>query len=507
MTPTQSANNALNATLADVQLLMKCCMKFKEADPETFRLLDEIARQVAKDLKLYMGTATSFPPLLLSCAAIIWQYSKAGTFESVPNWTSTTEDDPRIKTHPRFKKTLGYCPPTPTPTPADIPANLDPQGATSASVTGVPSAMDPIVPPFAPLTLPVGQPLDNLVTALAAEPELVSLVQDSMAAGLQTPPHLPVKYDLFVAGTKKKTGHTAPQVGNSKKRKAGNEDLDAAVVTDGPKSPPPSSKPRQKRKKKFQSPDEDKVHTRTIFIKSKATSDNDSDAANDRTFLKVETRPAEWGLDSHIAMLLQHSIQYHPQPCDKCTKLDMPCLVLLDKKFRNTRLACANCDHMKVTCAIDGVSVRERMQAKAAAAKPNPSKLSRTRTPKSCAISKTLAKKMLPQPPHSSGAKPNIIEEAEEQPNDVLLVNVPIPAIRSSQRPAQDGQLAQANLADPKPTARDILQGIQDLGRRLDLLATNEQVDALEVRVHSLENILHQHLNMLEQHLNTSDAQ
>jgi hypothetical protein len=65
---------------------------------------------------------------------------------------------------------------------------------------------------------------------------------------------------------------------------------------------------------------------------------------------------------------------------------------------------------MKVACAIDGVGVRERMQAKAAAAKSNPSKLSRTRTPKSRAISKTPAKKTLPRPPHSSGAKPDIVE-------------------------------------------------------------------------------------------------
>ncbi|KAG1823316.1 hypothetical protein EV424DRAFT_1346340 [Suillus variegatus] len=399
MTPAESANHALNTTLADVQSLMKRCMKFKEADPETYRLSDEIAQRVAKDLKLYAGTATSFSPLLLSCAAIIRQYSKAGTFESFPDWTSVTEDDPRIKTHPRFEKTLGYRPPA----PADIPADLYPQDAQSASATNVLTATDPVVPPSAPSTLPVSQSLDNLVTALAAEPELVSPVQDSTAAGVQTPPHLPVKYNLFVAGTKKKPEHAAPQVGNSNKRKADDEDLDAAVVTDEPKS---SSKPRQKRKKKFQSADEDNVHTRTIFVKSKATSDKDSDVANDRSFLEVETRPAEWGQDSHVATPWQ------------------------------------------ITCAINGVGVRERMKAKAAAAAatPNPSNHSRMRTPKSRAISKTPAKKTL----------------------------------LSSQQLAQGGQLAPTNRADPKPTARDILQGIQDLGRRLDLLATNERVDALE---------------------------
>ena len=46
MTPQEAANDALNTTLIDVQSLMKRCMKLKEANPETFRLSDEIARRV-----------------------------------------------------------------------------------------------------------------------------------------------------------------------------------------------------------------------------------------------------------------------------------------------------------------------------------------------------------------------------------------------------------------------------------------------------------------------------
>ncbi|KAG2045762.1 hypothetical protein BDR06DRAFT_1015317 [Suillus hirtellus] len=51
--------------------------------------MDEIARHVAKDLKVYAGHATSFSPQLLSCVAVLWQYSKAGH-------------------HPRFHKTVNY---------------------------------------------------------------------------------------------------------------------------------------------------------------------------------------------------------------------------------------------------------------------------------------------------------------------------------------------------------------------------------------------------------------
>ncbi|KAG2054019.1 hypothetical protein BDR06DRAFT_996834 [Suillus hirtellus] len=406
----EAANNALNTTLIN-----------------------------AKDLKLYAGTATSFSPLLLSCAAIIRQCSKAGTFESIPDWTSVTEDDPRIKTHPRFEKTLGYC----CPSLVEVPADLDPQDAASASVTTVPSAADPISPTSALPALPASQSLNNPIAALAVEHKLVLLVPDLMAAGVQSPPHLSVKFNLFVAGTKKKSRRAAPQVSNTKKRKAKDEDTNV----DDPKSHPPSLKPRQKRKKKFLSADEDKVCTRTIYVKSNAASDKDSDAAgpdlsdvvDDESFLEVETR------DSQITM---------PWKCDKCTKLDIPCIVLPDKKFRYTRLACANCNHMKITCAIDGVSVRQRMQVKVAMATSKPARNSRMHMKTSHVISKTPEKKQQPGP----------------------LVGAPmctVPTVGTSRAPE--------NHADPEPTARDILQSIHDLGRRLDLLATNERVDALEL--------------------------
>jgi hypothetical protein len=46
MTPSEVANDALNATLEAVQALMKRCMKLKESDPVALTLSDEIARRV-----------------------------------------------------------------------------------------------------------------------------------------------------------------------------------------------------------------------------------------------------------------------------------------------------------------------------------------------------------------------------------------------------------------------------------------------------------------------------
>jgi hypothetical protein len=83
--------------------------------------------------------------------------------------------------------------------------------------------------------------------------------------------------------------------------------------------------------------------------------------------------------------LVQYSVRHHPRKCDKCVKLDVPCIVLPDKKYGFTRLACANCDEMKITCAIDGVGVRERLQAKAKStdtAVHPPAKHSKTRAHK-----------------------------------------------------------------------------------------------------------------------------
>jgi hypothetical protein len=65
----------------------------------------------AKDIKQYGADATSFSPKLLSCAAAVRECSKAGTFETVLDWTTVSDQDQRIKAHPQFQKTVGYSPP------------------------------------------------------------------------------------------------------------------------------------------------------------------------------------------------------------------------------------------------------------------------------------------------------------------------------------------------------------------------------------------------------------
>ncbi|KAG1798397.1 hypothetical protein EV424DRAFT_1546253 [Suillus variegatus] len=510
--PPEQANHALNITLAALQSLMKRCIKVKEGDPEALRLSDEIARRVAKDLKLYGGNATSFSPQLLSFAAV------------------TT--DPRIKSHPRFDKTVDYLP----------PSSLDElviATTATANPPTVPAMATAIIPPSTPLASPSkpsltdSHPKDQSFALSRAHPtytphlhiahacalhrpsrsyRLLSIIVQARARLRAYPPHLsltrasrapyfpastsarlvdrvslhlireellsvavlwvelysriqsrfltftdilagpeselkgssdlgkekvedppipintpaapPTKYNLFVASTKK--------------RKAVEEDTDTVVVVAKTKLPSPSEEPVKKRK----------ITSKTIS-KTELVSDED------------------------IATPWKHSVRYHPRQCDKCAKLDIACLVLPDKKFGYMGLACANCDSMKITCAIDGVGVWQRLQAKAAKASSNPPKQLKAST--SRAVSKTPMTRV-------SRLQWSIVQHKEEI-KPVLT-----------------------NLLEPEPTAREILQGIQDLGRRLDLLAANERVDALEVRVDLMETNLLKRLDGLEQRLNESNA-
>lgn len=62
-------------------------------------------------------------------------------------------------------------------------------------------------------------------------------------------------------------------------------------------------------------------------------------------------------------------------------------------------------------------------------------------------------------------------------------------------------------LVELQLTARDILQVIHDLGSKFDLLATNKQVDALNVRVGGMEEVISKRLTILKKCMNASNTQ
>ncbi|KAG2052610.1 hypothetical protein BDR06DRAFT_972988 [Suillus hirtellus] len=430
--PAEVANDALNVTLAVVHMLMKRCIKVKDGDPEALRLSDEIARRVAKDLKLYSGDATSFSPQLLSFATVVRQYSKGGAFENVPNWTSVTNDDPWIKSHPQFEKTMDYCPPSTLNIPA-IPTVTD----IPTTVLTTPTLI--VLPPIASTPPSMPSYIDpGIIAKPVAEPKQ-RMRPPKNPPHVGRPAHLPLRYrHLYFLEAEREQWKVDFAAGDSKKRKAEDEDTDGAIAV-------------ANKKRKLKS-DVDKEPTGVIYVSkglplqkvAPVATDKDAPLVAAKSFQDSEmwicdyhlSIPAEWGSDSDVAT---------PWQCDKCAKLDIACLVLPDKKFGHTCLACANCDTMKIMCTINGIGVQQRLQEV-------------------------------------------FLSQAEKQPEH-----------------GQSSVLA--NLHELEPTSRDILQGIQDLSRRLDLLTTNEQVEVLEVRVGLVETNLLKWLDKLEQWLNESDAQ
>ncbi|KAG2092286.1 uncharacterized protein F5147DRAFT_779680 [Suillus discolor] len=512
MTPSE-ADAALNDTLEDVQSLIKRCMKLKEGDSAAgLALSDEIARRVAKDLKLYAGHATSFSPQLLSCVVVVQQYSKAGVFQALLDWTTVVVDDPRIKHHPRFHKTVNYRHVTSFGVTEPIASVLADAQATSS-------------------TLPFDATLEGRSIAHVQDPALtrqilslaIHLPQQPLMAPLEplTPLYpstaaAPSKDDPSVTGNMKTQTKTVQQPAKWKNRQA--ED-DVTNETHGTRRPAPHPLSRQsapKRKKKFMSDDEENRPTRSILITQKHKSlplrasavagpvnPMPSDTVN-KGFWDADTRPAGWGRDSTIAMAAEYSVRYHPRKCDKCVKLD-------------------------ITCAIDGIGVQERLQAKSKGDEALPPKCTQICTPKSHPTktqAKSVTTKRKKNPARGftrAGQKAVVLDLSGDSHADQPMEGVtqhpdPLapPAMQpletvlppATAQPITDPAVGSSRLRHqpkPKPTARDILHSIHDLGRRFNLLATNEWVDTLDTRLGVMEKTLDVRLTVLEKCLSTSN--
>ncbi|KAG2045627.1 hypothetical protein BDR06DRAFT_978075 [Suillus hirtellus] len=176
---------------------------------------------------------------------------------------------------------------------------------------------------------------------------------------------------------------------------------------------------------------------------------------------------------------------------------------------------------------INSVGVQKRLQAKSKGKDALPPKSSKIRTPKLWAT-KTVAKsdttKRKRQPTHAfSHAKTkvlvlDVLEDSNvEQPMEVVTPNPDPPAPQNMQlsetvlplamvQPSTNTPVGSARLSNPpnsKPTLREILHSIHDLGRWFDLLATNKWVDVLDAQLHLVEETLYWRLTMLEKWFST----
>ncbi|KAG1813079.1 hypothetical protein EV424DRAFT_1541837 [Suillus variegatus] len=263
------------------------------------------------------GNATSFSPLLLSCATVIRQYSKSGTFESVPNWTSKTVDylPPFVLDVPLLVTSSAIPTTFPTSPPHIVPP------LTTSALASTPSRVDPDI-----IAKPNPSRTDlDLVAKLVAQPK-----QSSRPRALKNPPrvsrpvHPPLRYcHLYVAESEREQWKVGFPAGDSKKRKADNEDTDGAVVIETPKLPSSSQELLNKKRKLMLDAPTGIIHAKPKALPAVAP-DNVVPPGYDQGFRDSDMRPAEWGSDDSIATPLQHSVHFHPRKCDKCTKMDIP---------------------------------------------------------------------------------------------------------------------------------------------------------------------------------------
>ncbi|KAG1758107.1 hypothetical protein EDD22DRAFT_957201 [Suillus occidentalis] len=209
MTP-EVANDALNVTLDAVQSLIKCCVDVKQGDSEALRLSDEIARRVARDLKVYGGDTTSFSPLLLSCAPVICQHSKSGVFQTLPDWNSVVENDSCIKSHPQFHKTMGYGP---------LPAIAMPEVQATELSLNLPDNLPSLPPEETPIDEAASYKAHYPPLTLAMELKMLQPLKLQVFSDTDTTPSI-VQNNHFVQGNYSNSTMGRPA---GKKRKAAHD--------------------------------------------------------------------------------------------------------------------------------------------------------------------------------------------------------------------------------------------------------------------------------------------
>ncbi|KAG1895094.1 uncharacterized protein F5891DRAFT_1194610 [Suillus fuscotomentosus] len=460
MTPSEIADNALNATLEKVQSLMKLCIKLKASDPGTLTLSDEIARWLAKDLKLYGGSATSFSPQLLSCAAIVRQHSKAGAFVSLPDWTSVMDNDLRIKSHPQCHKMVDYRPfsqPEPTTSSSAVPAEVQSttqtltksilaigptQLASSKAKQPVPPADQEVLPNAFALrspTVPVTEPIASDIQSTTACPMI---------------PELPTPHPPSISPVVK-----------SRKRKAEETHYDEMTVMHGHAPAAISRTPIRKLKKVASGGETIDEKHKTLLVKTWDV------VAMDTTY--KDTYPTDWVDNGGV--------------WDTATRLAGPNINPPPKRPRM---------HENKSRPAS-----KKLAENAPAKTIKPSTRSSSRAQHNITLDDLLKEQPTNLRPHHADLRaPQNIQSCE--PSQSLEVT--FPALISMLAPVLPS--AHANSPELEPTGRDILQSIRDLSKRFDLLATNERADTLDARVDSVEERFGWRLMELEKQIITSDA-
>ncbi|KAG2082549.1 uncharacterized protein F5147DRAFT_783255 [Suillus discolor] len=317
MSASELANAALDAAMEDIRHLMVRSMKLQVGHPNAMVFAHEITKIIARSLWEHREVSTSFSPMLLSCAAEIRDHSDPVTRKIVtlPDWSAVNMDDPYHI----------------TPAP----------------------------------TIPAPQPLviADKPSTVVASPEVLDSAE------------LPaLKFNLFVAGTKRKADGTDSDI--QEETRVTEPKRKVLKTNPAPQQKTATSSKRRKivRSKRFVSNDEDEsADGAVIIVKKPGTgalakhvvpvqpASKGSLLSNLSDVEELEEpwpsradspiiRPDDWSDDNAVATTEWPSQRLHPTTCVQCIKEDRPCVVRLSRKIGEVCKSCPACEDKKVKC-------------------------------------------------------------------------------------------------------------------------------------------------------------
>ncbi|KAG1891931.1 uncharacterized protein F5891DRAFT_1209779 [Suillus fuscotomentosus] len=293
MSTSEFSNQALNTITDKILLLVKRSQKLAEDNPAALTLAHKIAMNLASAFSQHSRTATTIVLILLSCAAEIRDKSLNGRLKGLPDWSSISDDDVRIHTHPLYPKTLGYqLPPASTTAPGPIPV----PAPSSAEVS----------------------------------------VKEHAALPIVAPPITERKHNLFVQGTvtKRKASMSESEDNDVPKVIIRNAKPLSKTRLDAGKAPPRKKmKPTQaKSKKVVVEEDYDNIPTHdVIFRKPTVGPSNQPSIVQDRLLSKAESS-SESDAEDAVSPEETSSAHIFGMPCECCIKDDVACTAVLAKK-------------------------------------------------------------------------------------------------------------------------------------------------------------------------------
>ncbi|KAG1841469.1 hypothetical protein C8R48DRAFT_679268 [Suillus tomentosus] len=404
MSTSQHANAALDAAMEDIRHLMVRLMKLQVGHPNTMVFAHEITKIIAKSLREHGEAATSFSPMLLSCAAEICDHCD-----------TKNRDTARLVFRPHGRP--AYC---------DSPTIHQDSLPTPPTIATPPPAVMAPSPILAPAPIKASGP--------AGEAPKFNLFVAGTKRKAEGPGADP-REDDQVTKTKRKSMKTNPEpwedtarlskrrkVVRSKKFVSDDESADGEVIII--KRPGTSVLAAKNAPAEHVEPLPDAGSGSTISI---LTDVNELQVDQPSRADSPVIRPDDWSDDDTIATTEWPSQRLHPSICVRCIKEDRPCLVRLGRKIGEVCKTCPACEDKKVKCVRlipkaedalrDIVAKKKAATASKAAAKEKKSRGRKPAKSTSCAPAKRLVSCTM-----QSAARLRVISPTENDPEDDIEV-------------------------------------------------------------------------------------